>query len=95
MEKNSGYILILIGLTVMAVTALSVFKVFTGQTPPMELINIAPMAIETQYGVIKMEDMAYMSKMINLILHLFMMFFILTAGSKVAIIGVGLVKKVK
>ncbi len=93
MEKSSGYILILIGLVLIAVSVLSVFKVFTGQTPPIELIVIKPMTIQTQYGALNMSDMSYLSKMLNLILHSVMMFFVLIAGSKVAHIGVALVKK--
>lgn len=95
MERSSGYILILIGLILIAVSVLSVFKVFTGQTPPIDLIMIKPMTIQTQYGALNMSDMSYLSKTLNLILHAVMMFFILTAGSKVAHIGISLVRKVK
>ena len=105
-EKILGYILVVIGLGIIAYAALDVINVFSGNSQPANLFTFDPIALDLG----KLTDQPLppgtnlkqtlvesdlLNKPINLAAHLLLMGFVATIGFKIAQIGVMLVRPIK
>lgn len=91
MNKILGYLLICAGLGLIFFSLTGMYQVFINGGAVMPVMQFADMQINTQYGPMLL-PMKNLSTLANLGLFAVQMLFILSAGSKVAQIGNGLVK---
>ena len=105
-EKILGYTLLIIGLLIIAYSAINVINVFQGKTEPINLFSFDSISIDlggltdlpnTKDTNLKQElvQADLLNKPINIATHLFLMSFIVTIGFKVAQLGTMLVRPVK
>lgn len=91
MNKIFGYLLLCIGLLMMFFSVLSMYKVFADRQPVAPVVQMKDVQITTQYGPMQI-PMQAVNTLANVGLFAVFMLFILGAGSKVAGVGVNLVK---
>lgn len=91
MNKIFGYLLICAGLGLIFFSLTGMYKVFVNGGAVMPVMQFADMQINTQYGPMLL-PMKNLSTLANLGLFAVLMMFVLSAGSKVAQIGNGLLK---
>ncbi len=91
MNKIFGYLLLCIGLLMMFFSVLSMYKVFVDRQPVAPVVQMKDVQITTQYGPMQI-PMQAVNTLANVGLFAVFMLFILGAGSKVAGVGVNLVK---
>lgn len=102
-EKIIGYVLLAVGIIMIIFAVYSMYDVFTGgaQPPPvvkMETISISPPAVpgvEVPPAKIELVSGSEISKFTNLTLWYMLMLFIVSAGNKIAGIGVKLAREIK
>ncbi len=110
-EKVTGYLLIVLGLAMMAFALFSVYNVFTNKGEIVNLFNLPGISIdlssalpadmpkteESQTTGLKTDliPSETINKPLNLIAHLLFMSFVLNVGFKIASIGVQLVRTIK
>lgn len=99
-EKVLGYVLLAIGIITILFTAFSVYNVFSGKTPPIQIIKEGTFFVPASSGespnILQMSGISEnsMSFIINLSFHLIFAGFILNVAFKIAQIGVGLVRPI-
>lgn len=91
MHKILGYLFICIGVLGIFFAAISMYKVFVDRQPVAPVVQLSDMNVNTQYGALSM-PMQNINTLANLGLFALFMMFVLSAGSKLSLIGVNLVK---
>ncbi len=91
MHKIMGYLLICVGLLLIFVSLVGMYKVFVDRQPPVPVIQLTDTAVQTQYGALKVPLQA-INPFLNLIFFGVFMFFILFTGGKIAGIGCKLLR---
>jgi hypothetical protein len=91
MNKIFGYLLLCVGLLMIAFSVLSMYKVFVDRQPVAPVVQMKDVQIATQYGPLQL-PMQAVNTLANIGLFAVFMLFILGAGGKVAGIGVNLLK---
>ena len=91
MHKILGYLFICVGVLLILFSLLSMYKVFVDRQPVAPVVQLTDMNINTQYGVMTL-PMQNVNTLANLGLFALLMLFVLSAGSKLASIGVNMVK---
>lgn len=91
MNKIFGYLLICAGLLFVFFSLIGMYKVFAGGGSVVAVVQLADVQLNTQYGPVQM-PMKGINAMANLGLFAVFMFFVLSAGSKLAGIGSGMLK---
>jgi len=104
-NKIIGYTLLLIGLVMIFYPVYNVYQVFKGQALPYHLFSFDPIAIDLSKFVEGAPQNAnltqelvssdLLNKPLDLLAHVILMGFIVTAGYKIAGIGVMLVRTIK
>ena len=99
-QKILGYVLLAIGILTILFTAFSVYNVFSGKTPPIQIIKENTLFGPTGGGesptILQMSGISEESMVfiINLSFHLIFAGFVLNVAFKIAQIGVGLVRPI-
>lgn len=91
MHKILGYLFICIGVLGIFFAAIGMYKVFVDRQPVAPVVQLTDMNVNTQYGPLSM-PMQNVNTLANLGLFAILMMFVLSAGSKLASIGVNMVK---
>ena len=91
MHKILSYLLLCIGLFIIAFAIHGMYQVFTGSNGVTELVHITESSMSVQMLPLRL-PMEQMSTLVNLGLFSLFMFFLLLAGGKIAIIGCNLLK---
>lgn len=91
MNKIFGYLLICLGLMMMLFAVMSMYKVFVDRQPVAPVVQMADLRINTQYGEMQI-PMQGTNQIANLGLFALLMVFVLSAGSKLAGVGNGMLK---
>jgi hypothetical protein len=106
-EKATGYTLLFSGLALIIIVSLNVYQVFTKQTPPIQYFNLPPFSINTSAFLpadLKTESPAptlelmsgkTISDSANLTIHLILMSFLVGVGTKVASLGIQLLRPIE
>ena len=104
-NKIVGYLLLLIGLTMIFYPAFNVYQVFKGKALPYHLFSFKPIAIDLSKFVEGAPQNAnltqelvssdLLNKPLDLIAHIILMGFVVTAGYRVASLGTLLVRTIK
>lgn len=103
-EKVVGYSLLAIGIVIILFSALSVYMVFTKRVMPIDLFSFPGISVEvprentdaTTQSTQKTEliSPAMLNESSNLFAHLMLMGFMASIGSKIAAIGVSMVRPI-
>jgi hypothetical protein len=99
-EKILGYVMLAIGLMCMAYAVFSMKDVYTDLTSPPELFKMQSLTLMTippgssEPVEMKIPLEPEVRKMANMFLYYLLMVFMLIAGSKVASLGIQLVKEI-
>lgn len=91
MNKILGYLLICAGLLVIFFSLVGMYKVFANGSPVVAVVQMADVQLNTQYGPVQI-PMKGVNAVANLGLFAVFMFFVLSAGSKLAGVGNGMLK---
>lgn len=91
MHKIFGYLLICVGVLFIFFSLLCMYKVFVDRQPTAPVVQLADMNLQTQYGIIAV-PMQNINTLANLGLFALFMLFVLSAGGKLAGLGVNLLK---
>lgn len=96
-EKVTGYILLGLGIAIMAVSAWQVYQVFTGAQLPLSItqssgvmVNISPELPPTELISGKEID-----QLTNLTLHYLLMTFLVSLGFKISTLGTQLLRTIE
>lgn len=95
-EKVTGYLLIVVGIALMAIAAFSVYSVFTGSATPFALFNFKGVTITLDPNLPEVEvfPAEVINATTNTLAHLFLMGFIVSVGAKIAALGTNLVRPI-
>lgn len=103
-EKVVGYVLLAVGILIIAITAINIISVFTGNVEPVQLFNFEGIGINTKELVgdampVANQELDLISPDMlndtsNLFAHIFLMGFISTVGFKIASLGTMLVRPI-
>lgn len=91
MNKIFGYLLICVGLLLIFFSLIGMYKVFVNANAVTQIVQLADVQLNTAYGPV-LVPMKGLSSVVNLGLFAVFMLFVLTAGSKLAGVGNGLLK---
>lgn len=104
-EKLVGYILLAIGLAIIAGAAFNVYQVFNNLSKPVELFSFPGVALDLSSLVpglpansnTKAEILpaSVLNQSANVAAHLFLMGFVVSIGYKIASLGVSLVRTIE
>lgn len=110
-EKLTGYALLAVGITLIALAVVSVYLVFSGKQQPVQLFSFSGIGIDlagsiqlppdaAQYikpGSTKQEIVSadMLNSSSNLFAHIILMGFIVSAGFKIGSLGVQLVRVIE
>lgn len=99
-EKIIGYILLFIGLGIILFSIVSAFSVFTGSKRPPELFKLEKSSQPVSVGGVEIPSMEiipvdYLNLSGNLMFYLLFMWLLISAGGKIASIGVSMIKEIK
>lgn len=95
-EKTTGYILLISGLTLILVCAYSVYQVFTKQAAPINYFNLASISVTIpNASVIELMSGKTMSDSANLTIHIVLMSFLVSVGTKIATLGIQLLRPIE
>lgn len=97
-DKIFGYILLLFGLGIILFSIVSAFSTFTGSKKPPELFRLEKSSQTVSIGGIEIPGMEiipmeYLNLGGNLMFYFLLMWLLISAGGKIAFIGVGMIKK--
>jgi hypothetical protein len=106
MEKVIGYMLLATGVATIIFTLFSVYRVFTNQTPPVQLFDFSSINIDLgralNLPVAPDQDLSQelvesdmINHPMNIFAHLLLMGFVSTIGFKLASLGVMLLRPIK
>ncbi|OGM21789.1 hypothetical protein A2863_00695 [Candidatus Woesebacteria bacterium RIFCSPHIGHO2_01_FULL_38_9b] len=108
-EKITGYLLVLLGIIIMAIASYSVYSVFTNKAKPVSFFKLPGVALDLG-SFVSQEETAVpagqslktelvspeiINEPMNLLAHLLLMGFIVNAGYKLASLGVQFVRPIK
>jgi len=97
--KIVGYLLLVTGLGVILFAVLSGYSAFAKKSIPLKFFNLAGISIQAnkQAGIPAMEIVpkTTINEVANLAAYLALMGFLINAGYKVALLGVGLLRPVR
>lgn len=105
-NKIVGYIFIIVGVVIIAFSALSVYSVFTGQSEPYNLFNfdgislpvsslLGPeMAAAGDVPDVELVKPEMLNSTTNTLSHLLLMGFLASVGYRIAMIGANLVRPI-
>ena len=91
MYKIWSYLLICAGVLLIFFSLVCMYKVFVDQQPAAPVVQLADMQIQTAYGVMVVPAQG-INVLANLILFGLFMAFVLSAGGRLAIVGVNMLK---
>jgi len=92
-EKIFGFILIIIGLMLIFYSIYSMFNIFSGSSNPPKIIKMNDVKLSIPLvGEIEILSGEEISKIANMSLYSIFMFFIISAGSRIADLGIKLLK---
>ncbi len=91
MHKILGYLLICIGLLLVFFSLVSMYKVFVDRQPAAPVVQLTDIQLQTQYGPMNI-PMKNTNTIANLGLFALFMLFILSAGNKLAGLGISMLK---
>jgi hypothetical protein len=95
-EKTTGYILLFSGLILITVCAFSVYQVFTKQTSPINYFNLASITVNIpNASVIELMSGKAMSDTANLTIHIVLMTFLVSVGTKISTLGIQLLRPIE
>jgi len=106
-NKIIGYLLLVVGLGIIAYSAINVFNVFKGRTQPFDLFSFSSISLDFSdltgdqplpEGVNLEQELIekdLLNQPINLIAHLMLMGFFSTIGFKIAQLGTTLARTIK
>ena len=105
-EKIIGYTLLAIGLIIIATATVNVYMVFNTQASPVQLFNFPPVELDLSSmlpaglgaaGQAKSELLpaSVLNQTANVAAHLFLMGFIVSAGFRVASLGIQLARTIE
>lgn len=104
-NKVIGYLLLLLGLIMIAYPVYNVYQVFKGQTLPYNLFFFKPVSIDLSKMIEgastntnlsqELISSELLNKPMNLAAHVILMGFIVSAGFKIASLGVMMVRTIK
>jgi hypothetical protein len=92
-DKAVGYVLLLIGLGIIFFSIFSALSVFNGSKAPPQLLNIEKSSDPITVGGMQIPGLefiptAYLNQSANLTFFMLFMFFLLSAGGRIASIGI-------
>lgn len=104
-EKVIGYTLLIVGIVLIVISALSVYLVFTNNAQPYTFMPPGPVVFDLQLPADKnsssmvhvpvdLSKIMPIAPLTNIFLHLVLMGFIASAGARLAGIGVNLVRPI-
>lgn len=94
-EKAVGYILLILGVVMILISVYFMFSVFTGSLAPPRLFNFSDVYINIQGESTLIFSGEEMNKIFALIFWYLLMLFIMTAGGKIASLGINLIREIK
>lgn len=106
-EKTTGYALLAIGVIIILAAAISVIMVFTKATQPVQLFNFSGVTLDlsslvptvpgTRQSEVKTEILPsnILNDSSNVFAHLLLMGFVASIGSRIATLGVQLLRPVE
>jgi hypothetical protein len=95
-EKTTGYILLISGLILIGISAFSVYQVFTKQAPPINYFSLASISVNIpNASVVELMSGKTMSDSANLTIHIILMSFLVGVGSKIASLGIQLLRPIE
>jgi hypothetical protein len=96
-EKILGYILLSVGLLFIVFTAHNVYTVFTGSAAAPEIFKMEAIEIPATANspAVPLMSGQNFGKLLDLVCWYILMFFFAQAGSKIASLGIQLVKEIK
>jgi hypothetical protein len=100
-ERMTGFILLGVGLLLIFIAVNCVYTIFSGAATPPELFKIdsitisVPTGTDTSTKPMELLKGEQASKFINMAVWYILMLFILSAGSKIAGLGVQLLREIK
>ncbi len=86
-----GYLLLFVGLAVLFFAFTGMYQTFVNKKPVVQVLNIQPLSVNTQYGTVQMNTAA-VNQVLNLGLFSVFMIFLVGLGGKVAGVGNNLLK---
>jgi hypothetical protein len=98
-EKISGYLLLVGGLALIVFAGLSVYQVFTGTTPPVQLFHLSaitynPSTAQLQLPPMEIMPAAAVNQYSNITAHIILMSFLAGIGFKIASLGTYLLRPI-
>jgi len=90
-HKITGYLLISAGVLLIFFALIGLYKVFVEGGAVMQMVQLADVTVNTQYGTVQL-PLKQINPVVNILLFALFMMGIITAGGKLANIGVGLLK---
>lgn len=106
-QKIVGYILLIIGVSIVLFSGISVFQVFNNKTQPYQLFSLDSISLDLknmlpteQANLLTNSNFEILSgdistKMTNIFMHLVLMGFIGSVGFKIAMIGSNMIKVIE
>ncbi|MDD5347120.1 MAG: hypothetical protein PHT59_00750 [Candidatus Omnitrophica bacterium] len=96
-DKIIGYALLGVGLVLIVIAAHNVYSVFTGVSAPPEVLRFGNimMVLPNNQGTAELVTGEVLNKFGNLMLWYIFMFFLVTAGNKIAGLGITLAREIK
>ena len=91
MHKILSYLFICVGTLLIFFSLVSMYHVFVDRQPAAPVVQLTDMNLQTQYGIMTI-PMQNLNTLANLGLFAVLMAFILSAGAKLANIGVKMLK---
>jgi hypothetical protein len=102
-EKITGYVLLIAGILVIAFSAFSVYQVFTRQAQPVKLFSLKGVSVNANQiisgapanGQIDLISASDLNTYSNIAAHLILMSFLAGIGSRVAVLGVQMLRPIE
>lgn len=96
-EKITGYLLLILGLLIVAVSVFEIYQVFTGKQTPISVVKSSSVSVQlipdsAPVEVLKASDI---DRLTNLTLFYLLMSFIASAGFKVSSLGVQMLRPIE
>ena len=91
MHKILSYLLICVGVLLIFFSLVCMYKVFVDRQPAAPVVQLADMQIQTAYGIMVIPAQG-INVITNLVLFGLFMAFVLSAGGRLALVGVNMLK---
>ena len=90
-HKIIGYLLLLVGLSMLFFAFTGMYQTFVNRKPVAQVLQLKPLAMNTQYGTVEVQTEA-INQIVNIGLFALFMMFLAALGGKIAAIGGNLLK---